>query len=325
VLQAKYKEKLISCRSKATEAAAKVHTLVLKSRRLQQSIGTLKKKGTTKSVATAIDKDARKAASHAAGRVAKLKMQLRLSQKSGGKRAVQLAGELGVAQKELKVAQFKAATAAQAGRGGAKRLHNKLGAREKKLNSVLARLKQHRAKEQAAQKCVQAQLSLIAQAQKKFLVSQLHSKTSKKGNMFDQRHNRAAAQLHHIEKVAYQARLHEDSLRKKQKQYKGALAELMMKLNQVTDAMDQKTVQKLVLDMKNKARSEQGALAIAVQKRKQAELERLKAASKVATMLEKKNLQMPSVKAKQGPAFTMKQKTAPSAVHSAVASILSQP
>merc|ERR1711907_457820 len=44
VLQAKYKEKLISCRSKATEAAAKVHTLVLKSRRLQQSIGTLKKK-----------------------------------------------------------------------------------------------------------------------------------------------------------------------------------------------------------------------------------------------------------------------------------------
>jgi hypothetical protein len=280
-------------------------------------------------VAENLRRAARKAAAAAAGRVAKFKVQLSLLKRSK-KSVTTISRKLALARKELAAEQLKASAAALAKKvGGKSTVRKKIKMVRRQRGIVLRKLAAHRAMALKNAKCVQVQRALMSKVQQRYLQAKLARKASKHGNMFDAQHESAVAQLHRIEKAAYQSQVQEKALKNKHRRYEAALAELMGKLTHVVSSMEKKTVQKLILEMKSKAESAHAASAIATQQRKHLQLQRLNEVSHIAQRLAAPEKVVPNVPQQQKAAGVAKLPAAhqhrASAVRAAISSILAQP
>jgi len=154
------------------------------------------------------------------------------------------------------------------------------------------------------------------------------------GNMFDQRHQNVADEIHRIEAATYQAKFHEDLLKKQHDAYQGALQELMSRFATAVGAHQQKLIKKLILNLKEKSQTMTGEISIASRESSRSENRQLHEAVRLAQSLTKKqktSMLEPTV-AILGPRSTDTRKRPktkalqqPSAVRAAVMRILQQP
>jgi len=324
--QVNFRKKLIQCQSDDNMVLSKQRKLQTKASKLRQHIRKLTHQQLNKSVSHKLDQDARVASAHAAARVAKLEMQRQVAtSRAVGSKPQQIDVKLQIANKELKMAQQRAAAAAEADSAeGRARLNHQVKKNKLDLDSALSKLERLRSKAKKSERCIASQQALISETDKQFSEAKIRDMSSKTGNMFDTQHERTAQQLHQLEKQSFQRQLEVDNLTKQKKQFHGALSELMKKLSKVTDAMEQTTLQNLVLGVKQKQAASQAALAIAVERHATAERAQLQQAQQLAHALDRKQVSTNPIPKKSLPQPQLNTAPAhnPSAVHAAIARIL---
>jgi len=283
-IEAKMRKKLLSCRSEATSLGKVIRQHVRKAQKIELALQNAHHKIVPKGVAARLDKDAQTAMKNAATRTKQKKLELSMATKSSASqgRMLKLKGELKLAEKDQETSELRAAAAAQAGSPETMRkLTQRVQIYTKKLKDVRAKVAEENTKLQKLQTCQQLQEQLIAKQERAFLKGKLEKVQSDNGNMFDERHQNAADEIHQIEKAAYQAKFRVDFLKDKHKKYLGALGVMMKKLPRVV-GKKKVTYEKLARDLKKKAQLTRGALTVAKQKHSTAEEIQLEQAVRIA-------------------------------------------